>query len=126
MNTLKSKRSQLADVLRHPADIVELAGKLLGDAAANLLESQIVYEMAWFYYTGNKLMKCANNHRGQDICFIRWEQDEWEPEIPYTGIHPFGKLTWPNFSREPKVWECHTLNGPALSCTAEVHIDTEL
>ncbi len=110
-----------------PADLVELAGKLLGDAAASLLGTEVSDAMAWLNDASQKLFKCAENKRQYNgrqvnICWFEYEQDEWEPEIPIIGTHPFGKLTWPNFSVEPLVNECIYITGPSLVCVANVSI----
>lgn len=105
-----------------PGEFVELAGKLAGEFISQLSDA-----FKWLYDAGQKLRKCSQNHRGQDICDFRYDQNEWEPEFPpFTGIHPIGKVKWPNFSVEPRVWECRPDSWPALSCAAEVHIKTEL
>ncbi len=105
-----------------PADFLELAGKVAGE-----IVSQFDDAYKWLYDAAGKLRKCSENNRKQDICDLRYDQDEWEPEFPpFTGIHPIGKVTWPNFTVEPIVWECHYISGPALVCPAEVHIKTEL
>jgi streptogramin lyase len=109
-----------------PGDFTELLGKLTGDAL-----SQFDDAYKWLNDAGNKLSKCAENKRvvnGQaaNICWFEYEQDEWEPEIPFTGIHPVGKLTWPNFSVEPTVNECMYVQGPSLVCVANVYVQTEL
>jgi hypothetical protein len=109
-----------------PADFLELAGKLAGEFV-----SQFDDAYKWLYDAGNKLRKCAENNRkvnGHDvnICYFSYEQEEWDPGIwtPFGTAHPFGTLTWPNFSVEPIVNEC--IYEPGLVCVADVHIETEL
>jgi streptogramin lyase len=111
-----------------PADFLELAGKLAGEFV-----SQFDDAYKWLYDAGNKLRKCAENNRKADghdvnICYFSYEQEEWDPGIwtPFGTAHPFGTLTWPNFSVEPIVNECIYVTGPSLVCVADVHIETEL
>lgn len=110
-----------------PADFLELAGKLAGEFMA---EFEDAYK--WLDDAGNKLRKCAQNQRkynGRDVnmCSFSYDQDEWEPEFPpFTGIHPIGKVTWPNFTVEPMVNECIYIQGPSYVCVANVYIKTEL
>jgi streptogramin lyase len=107
-----------------PGTLLELEGKILGEAAYEEIAAQLDDEMSWYYDASQKLLKCAGNHRGQDLCYFFYDQNEWTPSV--FGWHPFGTLKWPNFSVEPRVWECHAVSWPALGCPAEVHIKTEL
>jgi streptogramin lyase len=110
-----------------PGDFLELAGKIAGEFV-----SQFADAYKWLNDAGNKLRKCAQNKRkvnGRDVnmCSLSYDQNEWEPEFPpFTGIHPVGKLTWPNFSVEPMVNECIYIQGPSYVCVANVYIKPEL
>jgi streptogramin lyase len=104
-----------------PETFLEILGKVSGDAI-----SQFDDAYKWLYDAGEKLIKCSTNRRGLHHCRFEYDQDEWDPEIPFTGIHPFGKLTWPNFSVEPTVYECRFFSNGGHECPNEVHIKTEL
>ncbi|HUA74341.1 MAG TPA: DUF6531 domain-containing protein [Solirubrobacteraceae bacterium] len=104
-----------------PETFLEILGKISGDAIAHFDDAY-----KWLYDAGTKLRKCAENHRKLHHCRFEYDQEEWYPEIPLTGIHPFGKLTWPNFSVEPTVYECKFFANGSHECPNEVHIKTEL
>ncbi len=104
-----------------PDTFLEILGKISGEAIAHFDDAY-----KWLYDAGTKLRKCAQNRRGLHHCRLEYDQEEWYPEIPFTGIHPFGKLTWPNFSVEPTVYECKYFPNGSHECPNEVHINTEL
>jgi streptogramin lyase len=102
-----------------PDDFLTLLGRVTGDAV-----SQFDDAYKWLYDAGEKLRKCAGNNRGLHHCRFEYDQNEWEPGL--FGIHPLGKLTWPNFSVEPTVFECKFFSTGGHECPNEVYIKTEL
>jgi streptogramin lyase len=110
-----------------PETFLELLGKIAGEFVAQFEDAY-----KWLNDAGNKLLKCSQNKRkykGRDVnmCSLFYDQNEWEPEFPpFTGNHPFGKLTWPNWSVEPMVNECIYITGPSYVCVANVYIKEEL
>ncbi len=107
-----------------PGDFVELLGKVTGD-----LVSQFDDAFKWLYDAGQKLIKCSHNHRKLHECGLSYAENVYTFEVPLVKVG-FTAI-WPNFSVEPRVWECEfggwTNNGNRWDdCSYEVHIDTEL